>query len=156
MEGVGLQPSLQPGDVHHEIRPIRMRLFVEWFSGLERAVFRGVYGEIFALFQACVVNFHTIPQWKVNCWNFILITFKDFAFLSVCYKFELLDHVQAAMMIWVLFSPFFLDSLLVTVNGLIRLFWSTCYFNNNNNNNNNNNLYSAIQLLFHSALQWLC
>ena len=73
MEGVGLQPSLQPGDVHHEIRPIRMRLFVEWFSCLERAVFRGVYGEISALFQTCVGNFHTIPQWKVNCWNFILI-----------------------------------------------------------------------------------
>ena len=26
-------------------------------------------------------------------------------------------------------------------------------YNNNNNNNNNNNLYSAIQLLFHRALQ---
>ena len=34
-------------------------LFVEWFSRWGRAVFRGVYGEIFDLFQACVGNFHT-------------------------------------------------------------------------------------------------
>ena len=32
---------------------------------LESAVFRGVYGEIFALFQACVGKFDTIPPWKV-------------------------------------------------------------------------------------------
>ena len=32
---------------------------------LERAVFRGVYGEIFAFFQACVGNFDTITQGKV-------------------------------------------------------------------------------------------
>ena len=84
------------------------------------------------VFQACVGNFDTIPPWKVvgtlyrdiNC-----VSFKYFAFLSVCDKFELLGHVQAAMMIWVLFSPFFLDSLLVTVSGFIGLFRSTCYFN---------------------------
>ena len=42
---------------------------------------------------------------------------------------ELLGHVQAAMMIWVLFLAFFLDSLLVTVSCFIGLFWSSCYFN---------------------------
>ena len=36
-------------------------LFVEWFSPPERAIFRGVYGEIFALFQAFVGNFDNIP-----------------------------------------------------------------------------------------------
>ena len=51
------------------------------------------------------------------------------AFLSVCDKVELLGHVQAAMMISVLFSPFFLDSLLVSVSGFIGLFRPTsCYF----------------------------
>ena len=40
-------------------------LFVEWFSRLGRAVLRGVYGEIFASFQACVGNFHTIRPWEV-------------------------------------------------------------------------------------------
>ena len=44
-------------------------------------------------------------------------------------KFELLGHVQAAMMIGVLFLPFFLDLLLVTVSGFIELFWPYCYFN---------------------------
>ena len=39
--------------------------FVDWFSGSERAVFRGICGEIFALFQACVGNFDTIPPWEV-------------------------------------------------------------------------------------------
>ena len=106
--------------------------FVEWFSRLERAVFRGICGEIFALFQVCVGNFDTIPPWKVVGTLYLdssCVSFKYFAFLSVCDKFELLGHVQAAMMIWVLFSPFFLDSLLVTVSGFIGLFWSTCYFN---------------------------
>ena len=32
-------------------------------------------------------------------------------------------------MIWVLFSPLFLDSLLVTVSGFVGLMWSTFYFN---------------------------
>ena len=40
-------------------------LFVEWFSRLGRAVFRGVYVEIFALFQASVGNFYPIRPWKV-------------------------------------------------------------------------------------------
>ena len=39
--------------------------FVEWFSRLERAVFRVVYGEILALFQAWIGNFDTKPPWKV-------------------------------------------------------------------------------------------
>ena len=106
--------------------------FVEWFSCLEEAVFRGICGEIVALFQACVGNFDTILLWKV-VGTFYLdssqVTFKYFAFLSFCDTFELLGHVQAAMMIWVLFLPFFLDSLLVTVSSFIELFWPSCYFN---------------------------
>ena len=104
----------------------------EWLSRSERAVFRGICGEIFALFQACVGNFDTIPLWKVVGILYLdssCVTFKYFAFLSVCDKFELLGHVQAAMMIWVLFLPFFLDLLLVTVSGFIELFWPSCYFN---------------------------
>ena len=68
-----------------------------------------------------------------SCWNTHLdsscITFKYFPFLNVCDKFELLGDVQAAVMILVLFSPFFMDSLLVTVSDFIGLFRSTCYFN---------------------------
>ena len=67
-----------------------------------RAVFRGVCGEIFALFEACVGNFDTIPPWNVVGTLYLdssCVTFKYFAFLSVCDKFELLGHVQAAMMI---------------------------------------------------------
>ena len=100
-------------------------LFVEWFSCLGRAVFRGVTGEIFALFQACVGNFHTMRPWKVVGTLYLdsnYVTFKYFAFLSVCDKFELLGQVQVAMMIWVLFLPFLLDSLLVTVSGFIGFF----------------------------------
>ena len=114
--------------MRHEIRPIR----VEWFSRFERAVFRGICSETFALFQACAGNFDTIPPWKVVGTLYIdssCVTFKYFAFLSVCDKFELLGHVQAAMMIWVLFLPFFLDSLLVTVSGFIDLFLPSWYFN---------------------------
>ena len=69
---------------------------------MERVVFKGVRGEIFALFQACVGNFDTIPPWKVVGTLYLdssCVTFKYFAFLSVCDKFELLGHVQAAMMI---------------------------------------------------------
>ena len=97
---------------------------------------RGIFGEIFALFQACGGNFNTILPWKVvrtlyiNSSCVTLKSFNKFAFLSVCNKSELLGHVQAAMiMILVLFSPLFLDSLLVTVSGFIGLFRSTCYFN---------------------------
>ena len=39
--------------------------YCERFSRLERAVFRGICGEILALFQVCVGNFDTIPPWKV-------------------------------------------------------------------------------------------
>ena len=58
--------------------------------------------EIFALFQACVGNFDTIPPRKVVGTLYLdsrCVIFKYFAFLSVCDKFELLGHVQAAMMI---------------------------------------------------------
>ena len=82
------------GAVRHEIRSITMRL--------ERAVFRGICGEIFALFQACVGNFDTIPPWKFVGTLYLdssCVTFIYFAFLNVCDKFELLGHVQAAMMI---------------------------------------------------------
>ena len=106
--------------------------FVEWFSRLERAVFSGRCGEIFALFQACVGNFDTISPCKVvGSLNLdsSRVTFKYFAFLSFCDTFELLGHVQAAMMIWVLFLQFFLDSLLVIVSSLIELFWPSWYFN---------------------------
>ena len=75
---------------------------VEWFSRLERAVFRGVYGEIFAFFQACVGNFDTILQWKVVGTLYLdssYETFKYFAFFSVCDKFELLGHIRFASLI---------------------------------------------------------
>ena len=69
---------------------------------MERAVFRGVYDEIFGLFQACVGNFDTMPPSKVVGTFYLdnsYVNFKYFAFLNVCEKFELLGHVQAAMMI---------------------------------------------------------
>ena len=105
------------GGVHHEIRPIRMRHLWSGISPSERAVLRGICGEIFALFQAWVSNFDTIPPWKVVGTLYLdssCFTFKYFAFLNVWEKFELIGHVQAAVRIWVLFSSFFLDSLLVT------------------------------------------
>ena len=80
--------------------------FVEWFSRLERAVFRGICGDIFPLFQAYVGNFDTTPPRKVVGTLYLdrsCVSFKYFAFLSVCDKFELLGHVQAAMMFCVLF-----------------------------------------------------
>ena len=60
--------------------------FVERFSRSERAVFRGIRGEIYALFQACFGNFDTIPPWKVVGTLYLdsnFVTFKYFAFLSV-------------------------------------------------------------------------
>ena len=57
---------------------------------------------IFAFFQAFVGNFDTIPHWKVVGTLYLdssYVTYKYFAFLSVCDEFELLGHVQAAMMI---------------------------------------------------------
>ena len=74
--------------------------FVKWFSRLERAVFGGICDETFTLFQAYVGNFDTIPPWKVVGTLYLArscVTFKDFAFLSVCDEFELLGHVQAAI-----------------------------------------------------------
>ena len=69
---------------------------------MERAVCRGICGEIFALFQACVGNFDTIPPWEVGGTLYLdisCVSFKYVASLSVCDKFEFLGHVQAAMMI---------------------------------------------------------
>ena len=54
-----------PGGVRHKIRPIIMRYFKSDFHAWQEPVFRGVYGEIFTLFQACVNNIDTIPPWKV-------------------------------------------------------------------------------------------
>ena len=54
----------QPGRVRHKIRPI-MRYLKSDFRAWQEPVFRGVYGEIFTLFQACVDNIDTIPPWKV-------------------------------------------------------------------------------------------
>ena len=124
----------QAGGVRYETQDSTNQnaLFVEWFSRSGRAFFRGVHDEIFALFQACVGNFGTIPPWKVAGTLYLdssYVCFKSFAFLRSCDKFELLGHRQAAMMICVLFSPFLFDSLLVTVDGFIGLFWSSCYFN---------------------------
>ena len=59
---------------------------------LERADFRCVCGEIFALFQACVGNFYTTPPWKVVGTLYLdnsYVTFEYFALFSVCDKFEL-------------------------------------------------------------------
>ena len=84
------------------------------------------------LFQACVGNFDTIPTWKVVGTLYLdrsYVTFKHFAFLSVCDKFELLLNSSWRPAHDMLFSPFFLDSLLVTVSGFIGLFWSSRYFN---------------------------
>ena len=69
---------------------------------MERAVFRSVHDEIFTLFQACVGNSDTIPPWEVVGTLYLdssYVSFKYFAFLRVCDKFELLGHVQAAMII---------------------------------------------------------
>ena len=90
-----------------------------------------MYGEIFALFEAFVGNFHFIRPWAVVGTLYLdgsYVNFKYFAFLSVCDKFELLGNVHAAMMIRVCFLLSLLDSLLVTVSGYIGLFWSSCYF----------------------------
>ena len=59
-------------------------------------------GNIRFSFQACVGNFDTIPQWKVvGTLNLdsSYVTFKYFAFLSVCDKFELLGHIRFASLI---------------------------------------------------------
>ena len=86
--------------MRHEIRPIRIRYLYGDKSRFQRCIC--VYDEIFALFQAFVGNFDTMPPWKVVGTLYLdssYVKFKYFAFLSVCEKFELLGHVQAAMMI---------------------------------------------------------
>ena len=40
-------------------------LFGGVIFALKIAIFRGVSSEIFALFQACVGNFDTIPSWRL-------------------------------------------------------------------------------------------
>ena len=75
------------GSVRHEIRSIRMRYLWSDFSAWKEPFSVGVYGEVFALFQACVGNFDTIPQSKVVGTLFLdssYVNFKYFAFLSVC------------------------------------------------------------------------
>ena len=65
------------------------------------ALGKSLFQRCFAFFQAFVGNFDTIP-WKLVGTLYLdssHATFKYFAFLSVCEKFELLGHVQAAMMI---------------------------------------------------------
>ena len=67
---------------------------------MERAVFRGICDG--GLFQAFVGNLNNILPWKAVGTLYLdssCVTFKYFAFLGVCDKFELLGHVQAAMMI---------------------------------------------------------
>lgn len=95
-------------------------LFVEWFWLLKRWVFRVVCLWIFAFFQSCGLIFETIPRRKVvrrHCVDTCDVTFENLAFLCNCEEFEVAGHVQAAMMLWALFSPFFWDSMLVAVTG---------------------------------------
>ena len=95
-------------------------LFVQWFWLLKRWVFRVVCPWIFAFFQSCGLIFETIPRRKVgrrHCVDTCDVTFENFAFLCSCEEFEVAGHVQAAMMLWALFSPFFWDSMLVAVSG---------------------------------------
>ena len=49
-----------------------------------------------------MMKFSLYSKWKVVATFYLdntYVTFKYFAFLNVCDKFELLGHVQAAMMI---------------------------------------------------------
>ena len=104
--------------------------FVEWFSRSERAVFRGIRCEIFALFQACVGNFHII---RPSPWplleHFIMIVVTLLLNILLSWEFETSLNCSvicgSRTMIRVLFSPFLLDLLLVTVSGFIGLFWSS-------------------------------
>ena len=91
---------------------------------MERAFSRGICGEIFALCQACVGNFDTLPPWKVVGTLYLdcsCVTFKYFAFLSVCDKSELPRSCEGRHYDLNVVLPFFLDSLLVTVSGFIEL-----------------------------------
>ena len=78
---------MRTGSVRHVIRPIRMRYLWSDLSAWKEPFSVGVYGEVFALFQACVGNFDTIPQSKVVGTPYLdssYVYFKYFAFLSVC------------------------------------------------------------------------
>ena len=60
-------------------------------------------GKIFALFQACVCNFDTIPLWKVDRIFYLdssCVTLKYFGFLSVCDKFELIGRHDALSVVF--------------------------------------------------------
>ena len=48
---------MRTSSVRHQIRPIRMRYLWSDFSAWKEPFSVGVYGEVFALFQACVGNF---------------------------------------------------------------------------------------------------
>ena len=50
-------------------------LSVEWFSRLQRAVFRGICGEIFALFQVCVVISTLYPRGKLLVRNTLSLSY---------------------------------------------------------------------------------
>ena len=69
---------MRTGSVRQEIRPIRMRYLWSDFRAWKEPSSVGVYGEVFALFQACVkvVGTFYLDSSYVN--------FKYFAFLSVC------------------------------------------------------------------------
>ena len=78
---------MRTGSVRQEIRPIRMRYLWSDFRAWKEPSSVVVYGEVFALFQACAGNFDTIPQSKVVGTFYLdnsYVNFKYFAFLSVC------------------------------------------------------------------------
>ena len=58
--------------------------------------------EIFSLYSQLVFVISTLYRGGTLYLDSSRVTFKYFAFLSFCDTFELLGHVQAAMMIWVL------------------------------------------------------
>ena len=114
-------------------------LFVEWFSSLWRAVFWGVYGEIFALFQACVGNFHTIrpsPWPLLEHFIMIVVTLLLHILLSWAFVTSLNCSVMCKPLWW--FECCFCRSswihcwLRLGFFSSLQIFWSTwvypCYF----------------------------
>ena len=73
--------------------------------------------------------FSVSPQVLLSVFSLIPDLLFDCSCVVVQKQDSFAVYVQAAMMIWVLFLPFFLDSLLVTVSGFIKLLWLSCYFN---------------------------
>ena len=84
--------------MRHEIRPIRMRHLQSDFRAREE-LFSEVYVVKFSLYSMLVLVISTLYRRGTFYLDSSCVTFKYFAFLSVCDKFELLGHVQAAMMI---------------------------------------------------------